>query len=201
MKQTEANPNHPRKGQTLKIEPLRDLNDIERIRNNLSGSARNLLLFTMGINSSLRISDLLKLKLIDIVYLEPGQAISVTETQAGRKSSFRMNRTIKKALRNYLRNTLPDGADYIFASLKNKNKPLTIHAVNALVKKWTKQIGKHGNYGARTLRKTFGYIQRKKFGLEIDQLAVIFNHSNSRTTREYLGLTDEEDKKITLHDI
>ena len=81
--------------------------------------------------------------------------------------------------------------DYLFVSRKTK-EPLSIQAdgVNALLKKWTRN--EHGNYGAHTLRKTFGFIQRTKFGVDFELLAKRFNHSNPTTTMRYLGLTSDE---------
>lgn len=52
------------------------------------------------------------------------------------------------------------------------NNFCTIQAVNALIKKWTATINlNHGNYGAHTLRKTFGFIQRTKYGVGSQVLA------------------------------
>ena len=47
------------------VEPIRDRKKIAQIKNQLRGQRRfrDLLLFTMGINSALRISDLLQLQI------------------------------------------------------------------------------------------------------------------------------------------
>ena len=54
--------NHPRKGSSILTEPLRSVEDIERIKELLKDQPRNLLLFVMGINNGLRCSDILKVK-------------------------------------------------------------------------------------------------------------------------------------------
>jgi len=54
--------NHPKKGQRITVEPIRDEKDIKSIKSLLSDKPRDLLLFTMGINNGLRIGDLLRLK-------------------------------------------------------------------------------------------------------------------------------------------
>jgi len=75
-----------------------------------------------------------------------------------------VNRSLYKALKNYFEKLNPDDNAFLFATQKTKGS-LTIQAVNSLVKKWTKAINlNQKNYGAHTLRKTFGYIQRTKFG-------------------------------------
>ena len=54
--------NHPEKGSQIKVEPIRKKRDIQSIKKMLSDSPRNQALFTMGINTNLRASDLLGIK-------------------------------------------------------------------------------------------------------------------------------------------
>ena len=48
------------------VEPIKDKNDIKRIKQVLKSNERNLLLFNLGINSGLRISDILALNIKDV---------------------------------------------------------------------------------------------------------------------------------------
>lgn len=48
------------------VEPIKNLNDIQRIKDYLSNNKRNYLLFSLGINSGLRISDILALDVKDV---------------------------------------------------------------------------------------------------------------------------------------
>ena len=48
------------------VEPIRKYNDIKKVKDYLSKNPRNLLLFEFGINTGLRISDILKLKIKDV---------------------------------------------------------------------------------------------------------------------------------------
>lgn len=48
------------------VEPIRKISDIEKIKKTLSTNPRNRLLFAFGINTGLRISDILKLKVKDV---------------------------------------------------------------------------------------------------------------------------------------
>ena len=49
-----------------------------------------------------------------------------------------------------------------------------------------------GNYGSHTLRQTFGFMPRTKYGVAWEVLAKRYKHSLSRTTVRYLGISDEE---------
>jgi len=51
------------------VEPIRDTRKIKQIKNQLRGAGRyrDLLLFTVGVNTALRVSDLLQLRVGDFI--------------------------------------------------------------------------------------------------------------------------------------
>ena len=67
------NPNHPKKGSRITVDPIRDEKDIKSISKLLKDSPRDHLLFVMGVNNGLRAGDLLKLKVKDLRYLKAGE--------------------------------------------------------------------------------------------------------------------------------
>jgi integrase len=201
MTERNKNPNHPEKGATIRVDPIRRPEDIAAIKQILSGTPRDLLLFTMGINNGLRVGDLLRLKVKDVKSLKPGEFITIKENKTGKQNILMVNKSVHKALKDYLQKVHPEDDDYLFASRKTR-APLTIQAVNAMVKKWTKTIHlDHGNYGAHTLRKTFGFMQRTKYGVGFEVLARRFNHANPTTTMRYLGLTSDEVNEVLMNEI
>jgi integrase len=54
-----------------------------------------------------------------------------------------------------------------------------------LIKQWARAIHLKGNYGAHSLRKTFGFIQRTKYAVGFEVLAKRFNHSSPTITMRY----------------
>ena len=56
------NPNRPRKGDIIKVSPIRKKEHIEAIKKLLKDQPRNLALFTFGINTALRASDILQIR-------------------------------------------------------------------------------------------------------------------------------------------
>jgi len=58
-----------------------------------------------------------------------------------------------------------------------------------------------GNYGAHTLRKTSGLMQRTKYGVGFEVLAKRFNHSSPVTTMRYLVLTSDEVNEVLMNEI
>ena len=194
------NPNHPQKDSSIAVDPIRRLEDIKAIKSILTDKPRDLLLFTMGINNGLRAGDLLRLKVGEVRHLKVGDRIIIKENKTKKKNILRVNKPVFKSLKNYLEKVNPDDEDFLFASRKS-NKAIVIQAVNALIKKWTQSIHLEGNYGAHTLRKTFGYIQRIKYGVGFEILVKRFQHSCPSVTMRYLGITDKEVDDILMNEI
>jgi len=186
-----GNINHPPKGSSIRVDPIREEKDIKAIRKLLSDNPRNHLLFIMGINNGLRTGDLLKLKVKDVRDMKPGDLITIIEGKTGKQNTLVINKTVYKVLSEYLSGANVEDDDYLFKSRKG-NHPLTIQAVNAYIKKWTSAINLKGKYGAHSLRKTWGYIQRKIYGVGFELICKRFNHQSPAVTMRYLGITDKE---------
>ena len=63
------NPNHPKLGDTIKVEPIRTVNAINKLKQYLAPSPRNLALFVVGINTAYRASELLSIRLGQVRHL------------------------------------------------------------------------------------------------------------------------------------
>jgi integrase len=191
---------HPPKRDRIAVDPIRKREDIRAISRLISDSPRDHLLFTMGINNGLRAADLLRLTVQDVKHLKVGESISIKESKTGKTNIVMVNRAVYKSLQNYLSKETPKDSDYLFKSRKGKG-PLQSQAVSKMVKKWTRAINLRGNYGAHTLRKTFGYIQRTVHGVGFEILCKRYNHSSPSITMRYLGIQDKEVGDILMHDI
>ena len=185
----------------MTVDPIRKLKDIKSIAEMLKSSPRNHLLFVMGVNNGLRAGDLLRLKAGDVRHLKAGEHITIRESKTGKNNILLVNKTVYKAVRAYITALKPQDGDYLFKSRKGSNKPVTIQHVNHLMKKWTSAINLKGNFGAHSLRKTFGYIQRTEFGVGFDVIAKRYNHSNPAVTMRYLGIEDKEVHDILMNEI
>ncbi len=192
------NANHPKKGDRIAVDPIRNMKDIKAIMKILSDKPRDRLLFTIGINNGLRTIDLLQLKVKYVRHLTMGDTIKIKESKTGKTNILAINKTVYKALRVYLEHENMDDDEYLFKSRKG-NQALQSQAVSKLVKRWTSDINLKGNYGAHTLRKTFGYIQRKVFGVGFEIICKRYNHSSPAITMRYLGIEDKEVNGILLN--
>jgi integrase len=195
------NPNHPKEGDRITVEPIRDTKDIESIKKLLSNDTRDLLLFCLGINNGLRCGDLLKLRVQDVKNLKPGETFTIREQKTGKTNIVMVNKSTHKILKEYLEQVKPEDGDYLFKSRKGNNQPLSVGTVNGMVKEWGRSINLRYNVGSHTMRKTFGYVQRTKFGVGWEILCKRFNHSSPSITMRYLGIEDKEVNSILMNEI
>ena len=195
-----GNANHPKKGSRIAVDPIRQIKDIKAISKMTSGNPRDHLLFVMGINNGLRACDLVRVKVGDFRYLKAGDTLTIKETKTGKDNILAVNKTVYKALQAYLDAIRPDDDAYLFASRKGEGH-LQSQAVSKLVKKWTRAINLKGNYGAHTLRKTWGYVQRTMHGVGFEIICKRYNHSSPAITMRYLGIQDKEVHGVLMNEI
>jgi integrase len=194
------NYNSPKVGSKIAVDPIRRMKDIQAISKLLSDNPRNNLLFVMGTNNGLRTGDLLKLKVSDVKGMKVGDTLIIKEGKTGKRNMLVMNRSIHKSLQIYIDALKPMDDDFLFKSRKG-NKAVTVQCVNNMVKRWTGEINLKGNYGAHSLRKTWGYVQRTVYGVGFEILCKRFNHSSPAITMRYLGIEDKEVQNILMNEV
>jgi integrase len=182
------------------VEPIRDRKKIAQIKNLLRGAGkyRYLLLFTVGINSALRVSDLLKLRIGDFV--DPNGRIkarfTLTEEKRGKRNEVVINDSIREVLKEYMaayRDIAADPANFVFFNSKagGYTKPIKRGQAHQFVKSICEAVGLKGNFGTHSLRKTWGYHARRE-GVGLDLIMEKLNHNSLAYTKRYLGITDDE---------
>ncbi|QII48170.1 site-specific integrase [Bacillus paralicheniformis] len=146
-------------------------------------SERNYLLFVTGINLGLRISDLLRLRVRDAKRMY----IDLREKKTGKQKRIKINKALKKALADYIKDK--DDQEFLFKSREGLNKPIIRSTAYNILKEAVEYVGLDG-IGTHTMRKTFGYWHYKKFK-DVALLQEIFNHSSPDVTLRYIGITQD----------
>ncbi len=182
-----------KKGTKITAEPIRKQKDIKSISRLLKSHPRNHLLWIAGINNGLRANDLVKLKYSQVEGKKAGALIKIVESKTGKPNVLVINKSVYKALQIYVNEINPGSEDYLFKSRKG-NSHISSQSVGKMVRSWTDAINLKGQYGAHTLRKTFGYHQRVYHGAGFEILCKRYNHSSPVVTMRYLGI---ESKEIT----
>lgn len=186
--------NNPKKGDSIKVEPIKAMKDIKAIKKLLSGRPRDLAIFTVGVNTNLRGSDLVKLKVGQVRGLLPGDHLCLKEKKTEKFRRITLNRAAYEVIQALLA-TMPDvqDDDYLFQSRKKAHGgPLSVSYLNRLVTGWCEELNLKGRFGSHTLRKTWGYMQRTVVGTDLPTLMTMFNHSTQRQTLEYLCIQEDE---------
>ncbi|SDM44124.1 Phage integrase family protein [Dendrosporobacter quercicolus] len=147
---------------------------------------RDYLLFVLGINSGLRISDLLLLTIEDV---NGKDRLTIREKKTGKLKDFPLSDTCKKAIREYLDfgNT---SSGWLFRSKKG-DRPISRIQAYRIINGAARIIGMQEAIGTHTLRKTFGYWAYKG-GVDIIKIQKLLNHSAPSVTLSYIGITKDE---------
>lgn len=184
--------NHPRSGSSIKVEPIRDLEAIRRIKAQLQDQPRNLCLFTLGINTAYRACELVSLTVGKVAHLRAGDILDLKQSKSDRYRLTTFNETVVCAIGHWLeRHPDPRPHRPLFLSARSP-RPLVVPSVNHLVKDWCGEAGLSGNFGSHTLRKTWAYHQRVTFGRPIVLLSRALGHRSEQQTLAYIGIQPEE---------
>lgn len=194
-----GNMNHPKRGSSIVVEPIKSRKAIAQIKARLAGSPRDYALFVMGINTGLRVGDLLSLTAGEVrAILADPDGKARPQEKTSKQGRLTPGPAVCEALERLLATREYADDERIF---QGQRGPITKHWLWALVKGWCADAGLRGNYGTHTLRKTFGYHQRVTYGVDIPTLMTIFNHSTQRQTLDYLCIQPEEIRSVYANEL
>ena len=195
-------------------EPIKDKEDIRRISEYLveQGRYRDNMLFIVGINVGLRVSDLIELRFSDFIDADGKYKTEFDvfehKTRRSRKSAknrrIGINEAVIWAIDEYLNSEARQGKtkkinDFLFPASRSDTATGHINrkTVDLLLKGIVKDLGIQVKVSTHTLRKTFGYqlMEAAPIGKKEETLLLlqeIFGHADSRITRRYIGITQED---------
>lgn len=191
-------------------EPIKSMEDIDRISKYFieNKQYRNNMLFIVGINFGLRISDLRVLRFSNLINDNftfkdkfPVFEQKTRNTRKRKKNRYiTINDAVIEAVTLYLENT-PNVclSNFLFRSERSEREgadvPITARAVEYILKDVVKELGLNIHVATHTLRKTFGYHQMMMGGNDPRRLLLLqkmFNHASPAQTLDYIGITEEE---------
>lgn len=185
-------------------QPIRNPQELELFKNYyeiIQPHPRNSLLIHLGINTALRISDLLHLTWQD-VYDFNGKSfrnhLNITERKTGKINSIALNKNALLALDTFFQVTKSNRHDDFLFPGKEKSQPLSRYQAYRIIKKAAEASHLQGNISCHSLRKTFGYYAWKS-GAQPVLLMNIYNHSSFQITKRYLGIEQDDKDEIFLN--
>lgn len=175
-----------KKSEVKDVQPIRSLKEIEDMKWALKRhcSQRDYILFLIGINTGLRVNDLLRLSIKDV---KGKKKIVVKEGKTEKSRTIHLA-NIYEEVNDYIE-TLQN-TQWLFPSRKGDNPITRIQAYRQL-NKAAEMAEIETGIGTHTMRKTFGYWYYKQTK-DIASLQSILNHSHPSVTLRYIGITDEE---------
>ena len=92
------NPNHPKKGSLIIVEPIRERAAIKRIKKLLKSKPRDYCLFIFGINTAYRANEILSIRASQVRNLQAGDSLNVKMSKTGKYRRVSLNENVIKAM-------------------------------------------------------------------------------------------------------
>lgn len=183
----------------MTVEPIRNKTKLKQIYQYLyAKDPKYGLLFKFGINTGLRISDILPLKVRNIYNMngEFYEYLLIKERKTGKEKKIKINDMLRKSIDNFIKEQKLSGEDSLFSSPKGEH----VGRVQAYrVLKEAAGIFGVENFGTHSLRKTWGYWTYKLSKYNIALIMDTFNHSSANITLRYIGVNqDQKDELYSL---
>lgn len=183
-------------------QPIRKQEDLLSFKNyyrSIKPNKRNYLLIVTGLNTALRISDILELTWGDVFDFSRRQFrghICLYEQKTAKKSCIFINKSILDALKDYWEYLLKEGETvleqhYLFSGKNHREQHISRIQAFRVIKKAAEDCCLEGVISCHSLRKTFGYYAWKR-GVQPALLMSIYNHSSFYVTKRYLGIEQDD---------
>lgn len=190
------------------VAPITDITKIHAMANILRGQQwgeRNYLLFIIGINTGLRVSDYTIMTVGQFREIaERGYIIIVPSKTDKRyvndngvlvgkykKVRIDISEGLRECISNYIKGREDD--EYMFPSRKG-GTPIKRQTVWQILNDAAVEAGITENIGTHSMRKTFGYWHYQQ-NHDIRLLMEIFQHSSEEVTLRYIGVNAERMKE------
>ena len=171
-----------------KVEPIRDQKKIEEIKAHLkSWNEKYYMMWLLGSNIGLRVSDIMKIKVDDIAGKDH---LLFRDEKTNKEHRLPVNRHLRREIADYIEKEQLEPVDYIIPSQKGINQPLSRSQAYYVLNVAATACGITDPVGTHTMRKTFGYWHYRQHK-DVALLQQIFGHSSPSITLRYIGINDD----------
>lgn len=188
-----------------KTQPIRQLDQLTEFKNYYLTEhphPRNYTLIILGLNTALRISDILKITW-DMVYdfdrCKYRSHLYLIEQKTGKETMIALNYAVTASLETLRQMQKPCQKNmYLFTSQKDRTAPISRYQAYRIIKKAAGYAHLPEHISCHSLRKTFGYHAWKN-GTPPALLMDIFNHSSYQITKRYLCIEQDDKDDVFSH--
>ncbi len=181
-------------------EPIRNKKQLKELADYFlqKGQFRNYTMVIMGTYTALRISDLLRMKWSDVYDEERGvfqNHVTIMEQKTGKTKTIALNPQILGALRQLYPHRK---CEFIFANNRKNAKAISRVQAWRIIHAAVAAIGIAGRIACHSLRKTWGYHAWTSGSVSPVIIMEVYNHSDYKITKRYLGVTQDDLDKAYL---
>ena len=183
----------------MSVQPVKDRNKLSRMLEylELKGNKRAPLLLKFGLNTGLRINDILRLKVKHLFdsngdlkeYLDLFESKTIKRRNRKLKQ-IKLNSIIRPELISYVEYYGLESNDWIFFSLRDPSRPLDRVRAWSILKDASMRAG-IAKFGTHSMRKTLAYNVYN----ETKDLALVMrllNHNDPDHTLRYIGVVQQD---------
>ena len=155
-------------------------------------------LFATAIDSMLRCSDLLQLRVGDVV--ASNGRVRWRQKKTGRNVFPVLTATTQDAISAWVELSGKSASHFLFTREKPINaKPISATHYRSLIKSWVQQIGlSPDRYSTHSLRRTKPHFLYRYGYSDLEHIARLLGHSGTQTTSRYLGIEQREAENHAL---
>ena len=189
------------KGQIIGQKSPLNRSQVWEIRKNLEMAEnwRDLCLFSIAIDTMLRASDLLALKVGDLLddNGEPVKQVTIGQKKNKAGVLVELSKYSGDCLTAWLKQSPKSRFDYVFTSLKGSSgSPIGRVQYSKLVKKWVKEIRLNpANYSTHSLRRTLASIVYEETN-NIEAVRQLLGQKSVTATSHYLNVDQKQSLDI-----
>jgi len=185
-------------------QPIKNKEELNALKNyylDQEYHPRNYALINTGLNTALRVGDLLSLKWKDVYDFSLDTFhthLILTEAKTGKENCIAINQSVRQALSLYQSTLLcfrPQ--DYLFPG-RSTDAPLSRSQAFRIIKHASANLHLSDRISCHSLRKTFGY-QAWASGANTTVLMLLYNHSSFQVTKRYLGIDQDDKDRVFLN--
>lgn len=170
------------------VQPIRDLRKVRDMEDALrQSSERDYIFFRIGINSGLRISDILKLRVGDV---RDKDYFTLRMQKTNKAIRIKVQNTLLAEIAEYVAGKADD--EYLFKSKKGKNNPIQRAQAWRVLRAAARKVGIEDEIGTHSMRKTFGYHMYNHTDKDVTMVQKFLGHTSPQHTLRYIGIVQDD---------
>ena len=176
------------------VSPIRSMDTVREVKRQAQLMGRQqYLMVLLGLNTGLRISDILQITVGDIQ--ERGYIVR-REIKTGKQTEIRFHPAVVSEIKRLTADRPMDELLFMSRQIGRSRKSVSRGTAYKWIVSACRRAGMTEPVGCHTLRKTYGYHHYMQ-NRDVVLLMMHFNHSSEAVTLRYIGVTQDQINRTT----